>query len=135
MKKYEDVASYIAAHPKPVQALLKAMRAAVKKGAPKAVEALAYGMPGYKLDGPLVYFAAFKKHIGFFPMPSAIAKYETQLRKYKTSRGGIQFPLDEQIPSELVTKITKFRAKENLAKVKKKNAAKKSGRVPSMFSD
>lgn len=116
MKTYKDVDSYIVAFPKEVQANLKLLRQTIKKLAPKAEEGISYGMPGYKLGGPLVYFAAFKEHIGFYPTPTGVKAFEKDLSKYKTSKGAVQFPLTEKIPLALVTKIIKFRIKQNSEK-------------------
>ena len=121
MKTYENVGSYIATFPKETATKLSALRGLVQKSAPKAEEKIAYGMPAYKLAGrPLVYFAAFKKHIGFFPTPSAVEHFKKELAGYKTSKGTIQFPLDKPLPLTLIKKIVLFRIKENLAKVPNK---------------
>lgn len=121
MKTYKNVSAYIATFPKETAAKLTALRALVQKSAPKAEEKIAYGMPAYKLAGrPLVYFAAFKKHIGFFPTPSAVEYFKKELVGYKTSKGTIQFPLDKPLPLPLIKKIVLFRVKENLAKVPNK---------------
>ncbi len=97
------------------------MRSTIAKAAPKADEAISYGMPTFKLQGNLVHFAGYKNHIGFYPAPSGIVNFAEDLKKYQTSKGAIQFPIDEKLPLALVTKIVKFRVKENLAKA----AAKK----------
>lgn len=120
MKTYKDVDSYIDAFPKEVQVSLKLLRQTIKKLAPKAEEGISYGMPGYKLGGPLVYFAAFKSHIGFYPTPTGVKAFQKELSKYKTSKGAVQFPLGEKVPIALVTKIVKFRLKQNAEKVKTK---------------
>ncbi len=113
--------AYIATFPASTQALLQQMRATITKAAPKAEEAISYGMPTFKLQGNLVHFAGYKNHIGFYPAPSGIVNFTEDLKKYQTSKGAIQFPIDEKLPLALVTKIVKFRVKENLAKA----AAKK----------
>jgi uncharacterized protein YdhG (YjbR/CyaY superfamily) len=120
MKKAKDVDEYISMHPAPAQKLLKQLRATVKKAAPKAVEVISYGMPAYKLDGVLVYFAAHTKHIGFYPMPSSIAEFEDEVKQYKHAKGSIQFLLDKPLPVKLISKIVKFRAAKNLARIKAK---------------
>lgn len=108
--------AYIATFPVSTQALLQQMRNTITKAAPKAEEAISYGMPTFKLQGNLVHFAGYKNHIGFYPAPSGIEAFADELKKYKTSKGAIQFPVDEKLPLALVTKIVKFRVKENLAK-------------------
>lgn len=117
--KYTTVDEYIAMFPIEVQIKLKKMRELIKKAAPKAEESISYGMPAYKLNGPLVYFGGFKDHIGFFAVPSGIAAFKDELVGYKTSKGTIQFPLEKPLPSLLITRIVKFRVKENLEKTGK----------------
>lgn len=107
---------YIASFPESTQVLLQQMRSTIIKAAPKAEEAISYGMPTFKLQGNLVHFAGYKNHIGFYPSPSGITAFANELKKYKTSKGAIQFPVDDKLPLTLVTKIVKFRVKENLAK-------------------
>jgi uncharacterized protein YdhG (YjbR/CyaY superfamily) len=116
MKKYKDIDSYIASYPKDVQALLKKMRATIKKAAPKAEEKISYGIPTFTLHGNLVHFGGFAKHIGFFPASSGVSHFKKELKGYKTSKGTIQFPLEKPLPLGLVTKIVKFRVKENSIK-------------------
>lgn len=119
MKNYKDIDSYIAAYPKDAQALLNVVRATIKKAAPKAEEKISYGIPTFTLNGNLVHFGAFKTHIGFFPGASGVASFKKELSIYKTSKGTIQLPLDKKLPLPLITKIVKFRVKENLEKSKK----------------
>lgn len=109
----ETVDAYIAAFPKEVQQLLKQMRAAIKAAAPKAEEVISYGMPGYKHHGVLVYFAGYKNHIGFYATPTGHKSFEKELSKYKQGKGSVQFPVEEPLPLALITKIVKFRVKEN----------------------
>lgn len=112
---------YITQFPAATQVLLTQMRTCIAKAAPKAEEAISYGMPTFKLNGNLVHFAANKAHIGFYPAPSGITNFEKELKDYVTSKGAIQFPFDKKLPVTLISKIVKFRAQENLAKpVKKK---------------
>lgn len=113
MKKYKDLDGYIKAQPKEVQPLLRAMRETIRKSAPKATEAIKYSMPTFVGTKNLVHFAAFKKHIGFFPTPSAVAAFMKDLSKFKTSKGAIQFPLDAKLPLPLVARMVKFRVKED----------------------
>jgi uncharacterized protein YdhG (YjbR/CyaY superfamily) len=111
------VDEYIAAFPKEVQQLLKQMRATVKTAAPNAEELISYGMPGYKYHGQLVFFAAFKNHIGFYATPAGHKAFEKQFSKYKQGKGSVQFPVNEPLPISLIIKIVKFRVKENLNKL------------------
>ena len=116
MKSYKDVSSYIKDQPKNVQALLKKMRTVIKKAAPKAEERISYGMPGYYQNGQLVFFGAFKNHLSFFPAGGVRAQFKKELATYVGGKGTVQLPLDKAIPFGLITKIVKFRVKENLAK-------------------
>ena len=122
MKKPSTVDEDIAGYPEEIQALLERVRATVKKAAPKAEEVISYNIPGYKLNGMLVWFAAFSKHIGFYPKGSGIASFKKELAGYKTSKGTVQFPFDKPLPLGLISKIVKYRVKENLkrAEAKKK---------------
>ena len=88
----------------------------IHQAAPEATEKISYQMPTFYLRGNLVHFAAFKHHIGFYPVPSGIAAFEEELAPYKRSKGAVQFPLDQAMPHELISKIVKFRAAENLKK-------------------
>jgi uncharacterized protein YdhG (YjbR/CyaY superfamily) len=123
--KHINVDEYIAGFPKETQKALKQMRVTIKKAAPRADEGIGYNMPAYKLNGPLVYFAAYENHIGFYATPTGSAAFKKELSVYKTGKGSIQFPLNEPMPLSLVTKIVKFRVKENLAKAKVKKAKPK----------
>lgn len=122
MKKVDSIDDYIADFPTEVQALLNQMRTTIKKAAPKAEEAISYGMPTFRVHGNLVHFAAAKNHIGFYPAPSGVVAFEDELKnKYEYSKGAIQFPIDKKLPLALVTKITKFRLQENEEKAKLKS--------------
>lgn len=105
---------YIAGFPAATQKMLNQMRSTIKKAAPKAEEIISYKMPAYKLNGMLVYFAGYKNHIGFYAVPSGIAKFKKELSVYKGAKGSVQFPLTQPLPVELITKIVKFRVEENL---------------------
>ncbi len=119
--KANSVEDYIESFPASTQKLLKQVRKAIKAAAPKAEEAIFYGMPGYKLHAkPLVYFAGYEHHIGFYATPTGHKKFEKQLSKYKQGKGSVQFPIDEPVPLKLITEITKFRVAENTAKYGKK---------------
>ena len=112
---------YIKNFPTDVQRILEKMRQTIRKAAPDAVESISYQMPTFKMNGKnLVHFAAFQKHIGFYPIPSGIEAFKKELSPYKQGKGSVQFPLDEPIPYDLVEKIVKYRVKENLAVTKKK---------------
>ena len=112
---------YIVGFPPEVQILLKKMRATILAAAPQAVEAISYQMPTFKLAGNLVHFAAYRNHIGFYPTPSGIENFQQELSGYQSSKGAVQFPLDQPIPFDLVSRIVRFRVQENLEKA----AAKK----------
>lgn len=111
---------YIASFPAATQKLLEQIRAAIKKAAPAAEEAMKYGIPTFTLNGNLVHFAGYKAHIGFYPAPDGIKAFKKELSVYKRSKGAVQFPLDRPIPVALITKIVKFRVKQNLEKPAKK---------------
>lgn len=115
-----SIDQYISEAPQDVQEKLRALRTVIKTEVPDAQERIAYGMPTFSQNGNLVHFAAFKNHIGFFPAPSGIENFKEQLAKYKTSKGTVQFPLNEDIPMDLVREIVRFRLQENLAKASKK---------------
>lgn len=114
---------YIAAFPKEVQDILELVRATIKKAAPEAEEGIAYGLPAYKLNGPLVYFAAFKNHIGFYATPTGHEAFQQELSQYKQGKGSVQFPLDEPMPLDLITRMVKFRVAENGTKAGKKKSS------------
>ena len=112
----KDIDEYIAWHSREDQRLLREMRSTIHNAAPKAIEKISYGMPTFYFNRNLVHFAAFANHIGFYPTSSGIAKFKQQLQAFKSSKGGVQFPKDKPLPLVLVTKIVKFRVKENLKK-------------------
>jgi len=118
-KKYKTIDEYIASFPVDVQNTLQKLRHVIHKAAPEAQETISYSMPAFKQNGILVYFAAFKNHIGFFPTSSGVAAFQKELSPYDTSKGTIRFPPDRPIPYKLVEKIVKFRVQENLSKKKK----------------
>jgi len=115
----KNIDEYIAGFPPDVQEILQKIRATIKKAAPNAEETIKYQMPTFTLHGNLVYFAAFKTHIGFYPIPTGIEKFKKELAPYKQGKGSVQFPLDQPIPYGLISKIVKFRVKENAAKAAK----------------
>jgi uncharacterized protein YdhG (YjbR/CyaY superfamily) len=109
-----NIDEYIAGFPQDVQEILEKMRLTIKKAAPDAEETINYQIPTFTLKGNLVHFAAFKKHIGFYPTPSGIEKFKDELSVYQGAKGSVKFPLDKPIPFALITKIVKFRVKENI---------------------
>ncbi len=112
-----EVDKYIAGFPENIQLLLSQMRKCIRKAAPEAVESIAYGMPAYKLNKkPLVYFAAYARHIGFYATPSGHQEFASELSVYKQGKGSVQFPIDEPLPSDLIRRIVAFRVKENMLK-------------------
>ncbi len=114
---YQSVDEYIQSMPREVQPMLTEIRAIIKQEAPQAVEGISYGMPAYKLNGkPLVYFAAFKNHIGFYATPSGHSEFATELAKYKQGKGSVQFPLNQPIPYDLIRRIVEFRVMEKQGK-------------------
>jgi len=113
--KFKTVGEYLSAFPAPTRRILQDVRQTIKKAAPQAEEVISYNMPAFKLQGVLVYYAAYQKHIGFYPTPSAIKAFEKELAQYQSSKGAVQFPIDEPMPVELITKIVQFRVRENLA--------------------
>ena len=118
--KFTSVDQYMASVPGHTLQLAEDLRDIIRQAAPKAEEVISYNMPAYKLHGILVYFAAYEKHIGFYPTGSAIVAFKDELAKYKTSKGTIQFPLDKPIPKTLVKNMVKFRMQENMEKANKK---------------
>lgn len=118
MSKPLTPAAYISAAPKASQPKLRQLRATIKRAAPKAEEYISYGMPAYKQNGILVYFAGFKSHVGLYSTPKGNEAFKKELAGYKTGKGSIQFPLDAPLPLTLITKIVKFKIKENLQKQK-----------------
>ena len=116
-----DVEAYLARVPEPARTTLEKMRAMIRAAAPKdATEAISYGIPSFHYKGALVWYAAFKKHCSFFPMDHSLEEeFAEELKKYKTSKGTIQFPVDEPLPKKLVTRIVKARVTLNQVKREK----------------
>ena len=112
----KTVEEYIRRYPPEAQGKLTAIRAAIRAAAPAAQEKISYSMPAYMLNGPLVYFGAFKSHVGFYPTAEGIEAFKEELKEYKSSKGAVQFPLDRPLPLELVERIVKHRVGENLKK-------------------
>jgi uncharacterized protein YdhG (YjbR/CyaY superfamily) len=123
---FASVDEYIATFPDNIQSILNELRATVKAAAPDAEEKIAYQMPAYALKGSLVYFGAWKTHIGFYPTASTVVEaFADELSRYKRSKGTIQFPLSEPLPLDLISKIVKMRITENLEKAELKKGKKK----------
>ena len=112
--KFQNIDEYISTFPDEVQTILQQIRETISKAAPRADEVISYQMPAFKLHRVLVYFAGYKNHIGFYPGAKAIETFHKELSKFKTSKGAIHFPLNKAIPLTLISKITKFRVKEEL---------------------
>ena len=121
---FNSIDEYIATFPPDIQAILQALRATIRAAAPEAEEKISYQLPTYFLKGNLVHFAAFKSHIGFYPAPSGIEAFQQELAVYKSSKGAVQFPIDEPLPLELVDRIVQFRVRENLEKAAQKKGKK-----------
>jgi uncharacterized protein YdhG (YjbR/CyaY superfamily) len=115
----KNIDEYIAGFPPKIRTVLRKMRSTIRAAAPGAEEVISYRIPAFWQNGILVYFAAFSDHISFFPTSSGVAKFQKELKGYKTSKGTIQFPLDAPIPYGLIAQITKFRVRENSGKKKK----------------
>jgi uncharacterized protein YdhG (YjbR/CyaY superfamily) len=122
MMRRESVSTvdeYIAGFPKPVQKILRTIRKTIRAAAPDAEESISYRIPTYKLDGPLIYFAAFKAHIGLYPVTASVKEqFKKELSGYESGKGTVRFPLDQPIPYTLIGKIVKFKRAQ--AKAKKK---------------
>jgi len=120
-----SIDEYISGFPPDVQDILQKVRATIKRAAPDAEEAISYQMPTFRLEGNLVHFAAFKKHVGLYPTPSATESFRKELSPYETGKGSIRFPLGKPIPYDLIAKIVKFRVRENLGEAEDKGKKKR----------
>jgi uncharacterized protein YdhG (YjbR/CyaY superfamily) len=119
-----SIDTFIAGFPADVQALLAQVRATIRAAAPDATETISYGIPTFVLNGNLVHFSGYKRHIGFYPGAAGIEQFTKELSPYKSAKGSVQFPIDEPLPLALIAKITKFRVKQNRAKAAVKPARK-----------
>lgn len=108
----KDIDEYIAGFPEDVRTILAQIRATIRNAAPDASEAVKYGIPTFTLNGNLVHFGAFKRHIGFYPTPKGIEAFEAELAPYAQAKGSVRFPLDQPIPFALISKIVKFRVRD-----------------------
>ena len=115
-----SIDEYIAGFPEDIQKKLEQIRATVKEAAPGATEAIKYAMPAFVFKGNLVFFAAYKNHIGFYPAPTENEAFKDDLSAYKAGKGTLQFPLDKPMPLKLISRIVKFWVKENAEKERKK---------------
>jgi uncharacterized protein YdhG (YjbR/CyaY superfamily) len=113
---YHTIDEYIGLFPAETQKILQELRAVIHAAAPGAVEKISYQMPAFALKGNLVYFAAWKDHIGFYPTSSGTQAFQQELSAYETSKGTVKFPIDQPLPLDLVSRIVKFRVEENLKK-------------------
>ena len=113
-KPPKDIDEYIGGFPTDVREILEQIRTTIKRAAPDAAETIKYGMPTFTLEGNLVHFAAFKKHIGFFPPTKGDAEFKNEASVYEGEKGSLRFPLDAPIPYGLIGKVVKLRVKENL---------------------
>ena len=125
IEKSGSVDEYILQFPHEVQDILRELRKVIKRTAPMAEEKISYSMPTYKMHRNLVHFAAYKKHIGFYPTPSGIEEFKIELSAYEGAKGSVKFPIDKTIPYELIRKIVAFRVKENLERAKAKGKKEK----------
>ncbi len=116
MEAFKTIKAYISAQPKEFQPHLREMYSIVKAAAPKTTETIKYGMPTLEGEKNLVHFAAMKGHLGFYPVPSAIIEFTKELTLYSTSKGCVRFLYDKPLPKTLITKIVKFRVKEDASK-------------------
>jgi uncharacterized protein YdhG (YjbR/CyaY superfamily) len=112
----QNIDEYIKMFPEDIQAVLQTLRQTIRNAAPQAEETISYRMPAFKLNGILVFFAAFKNHIGFYPTSSATTAFKDELSIYKGGKGSVQFPIDKPLPLDLISKIVKYRVRENLNK-------------------
>jgi uncharacterized protein YdhG (YjbR/CyaY superfamily) len=115
---------YIAAFPPDIQSILERIRLTIRQAVPKAKEKISYKMPAFALHGDLIYFAAFKKHIGVFPPVRGDEKLSKEISRYRGEKGNLKFPLDEPIPYGLIARVVKFRVKEHAERVRPKRKKK-----------
>ena len=123
-KTPKTIDEYIAGFPHEVQEILEKIRKTIRTAAPDAEETIKYRMPTFTLKGNLVHFAAFRKHVGFYPVPTGIEGFRNELSVYEGGKGSVKFPLDKPIPLDLIGKIVEFRVKENLERAEAKGKKK-----------
>lgn len=129
----ENIDQYIQTFPADIQKILQKIHKVIHKAAPEATECISYQMPTFQLHGNLVHFAAYKNHIGLYPTPSGITRFEKRIAKYKYAKGSLRFPLNEPIPYDLITDVVKFRVKENTEKAASRKS-KKPGKATTSAS-
>lgn len=122
---FTSIDEYIATFPEDIQKILEELRATIKVAAPEATEKISYQMPTFYLKGNLVHYAAYKRHIGFYPAPRGIEAFKDELARYEGSKGAIRFPIGEPLPLDLISRIVKFRVTDNLKNAEKKANKKK----------
>ncbi|OJU15497.1 MAG: hypothetical protein BGN88_07515 [Clostridiales bacterium 43-6] len=120
-KLFYTIEEYIAQFPSETAGKLQEIRRVIQEAAPQASEKISYQMPTFYLYGNLVHFAAFQKHIGFYPAPSGVEAFREELSGYKNAKGSVQFPLDQPVPYDLIRKIVLYRVEENTKAQKEKN--------------
>ncbi|ALL06367.1 hypothetical protein AQ505_13180 [Pedobacter sp. PACM 27299] len=121
----ENISDYISNFPAQIQVMLENFRKTIRETALEAEETINYGIPTFTLNGNLIHFAAYKKHIGFYPAPSGIQAFQLELSGYQMAKGSVQFPIDQPLPLELISRIVAFRRQENLSKEKKRKPVKR----------
>jgi len=114
-----SIDEYIAGFPAETRSLLEQIRSLIREVAPDATETISYAIPTFDLNGHLVHFAAYAKHIGFYPVPSGMEAFKEELAPYKSGKGSAQFPLDQPLPIDLIRRIVEFRVEENRHKASK----------------
>jgi uncharacterized protein YdhG (YjbR/CyaY superfamily) len=124
MVKNTNIDEYISGFPEPTQQQLQQMRSIIRKAAPKAEEVISYAMPAFKANGILVYFAGYEHHIGFYPTGSGITAFQKEIADYKSSKGAVQFPIDKPLPVALITRMVKFRVKQDEEKARNRSSIK-----------
>jgi uncharacterized protein YdhG (YjbR/CyaY superfamily) len=118
--KFKCIDEYHSCQPADIRKILEQLRQTIRQAAPKATETISYGMPAFRQNKVLVYYAVHKEHIGLYPTPGPIVHFKEELQKYNTSKGAIQFPIDKTLPFQLIKKIVKFRVAEDNEKSKQK---------------
>jgi uncharacterized protein YdhG (YjbR/CyaY superfamily) len=116
--KINNIDEYISGFPESIREILEQIRSTIKKAAPQAEETIKYSMPTFTLNGNLVYFAAYKNHIGFYPVPAGNDAINIELSQYKAAKGTLRFPIDKPIPYDLIDKVVKLRVQETMHKIK-----------------
>ena len=124
---FQSIDEYIATFPAGIRAILEELRAAIRAAAPDAEERISYQMPAFALHGNLVYFAAAKNHIGFYPTSSGIAAFQQELSAYEGSKGAVRFPIGQPLPLDLIRRMVEFRVAENLSRAATKSRKKSEG--------